>query len=111
MNLKDNIRLNHILDACLELEELISILKNLDEYLNNRYYKHSSVRLLEIIGEATASLSEEIRHQEHSIDWQSWKDLRNVLIHQYFGVDYERIFLILKEEIPILKKEIESILK
>lgn len=42
----------------------------------------------EIIGEATKVVSEELQLQHSEIPWRLWADFRNVLIHQYFGIDY-----------------------
>ena len=48
---------------------------------------------------------------DSSVEWQAWKDMRNILIHQYFGVDYKRVYLVDKNEIPDLMNEVSQILK
>lgn len=111
MNDKDNIRLTHIFDSYVELNQSISNFENVDDFLSNRLYQHATVRLLEIIGEACGSLSDECKEKYSSVEWQVWKDMRNILIHQYFGVDYKRVYLVVKNEIPDLMNEISQILK
>ncbi|MBK8396924.1 MAG: DUF86 domain-containing protein [Leptospiraceae bacterium] len=110
MNDKDSIRLSHIQDACGELIQIISHFESLEAFLSHRLYQHATVRLLEIIGEACGSVSEECRDSYPIIEWQAWKDMRNILIHQYFGVDYKRVYLVAKNEIPELLIGINQIL-
>jgi uncharacterized protein with HEPN domain len=110
MNDKDNIRLNHIQEACVELIQIISNFENVDSFLSHRLYQHAIVRLLEIIGEACGSLSDEFKETNSLIEWQAWKDMRNILIHQYFGVDYKRVYLVIKNEIPNLLQTVNQLL-
>lgn len=111
MNDKDNIRLTHIFDSSVELNQIISNFESVDDFLSHRLYQHATVRLLEIIGEACGSLSDECKEKYSSVEWQAWKDMRNILIHQYFGVDYKRVYLVVKNEIPDLMNEVSQILK
>ena len=62
MNDKDNIRLSHISDTCSELTQIISNFENVETFLKHRLYQHATVRLLEIIGEACGSLSDELKN-------------------------------------------------
>ena len=109
MNESDSNRLSHILSACSELTEIVSNLSDVEAFLSHRLYQHATVRLLEIIGEAIGSLSEEFKERYSSVPWQAWKDMRNILIHQYFGVDYKRVYLVVKNEIPDLIEEIRKL--
>lgn len=58
------------------------------------------------IQEACGSLPNEFT----SVEWQAWKDMRNFLIHQYFGVDYKRVYLVIKNEIPDLLITVNQLL-
>jgi uncharacterized protein with HEPN domain len=111
MNDKDSIRLSHIQEACIELLQISSNMINIDSFLSHRLYQHATVRLLEIIGEACACLSDEFKNDNSLVEWQAWKDLRNILIHQYFGVDYKRVYLVVKNEIPDLLNIINRLLQ
>ena len=59
-----------------------------EEFIWNKLVRSAVVRQLEIIGEASGSVSEELKSQYASIPWRIIKDFRNVLAHHYFGVDY-----------------------
>lgn len=68
------------------------------------------VHHLWIIGEAARSISPELRGRQKHVPWGSIIEQRNVLIHRYFRIDAERVWAFVKEEMPILKAQIEGIL-
>ena len=61
---------------------------------------------MEIIGEAVKNISEEFKDRYPEIPWKKIAGIRDVLIHAYFGVNLERIWKVVKEDIPGLKGEI-----
>lgn len=109
MKENDLIRLKHILDAIQEIESF-TLGVSLSNFKENRLIRNASIRSLEIIGEAVSALSTEVKSDD-SFPWQDWKDSRNVLIHQYFGVDYEMVYNAIQKDLPILKIEINKLLK
>ena len=72
--------------------------------------KFAVIRGLEIIGEATKHISEEFRKKYPEVPWKEMAGMRDVLAHDYFGVDEETVWLTAKEKIPQLKPSIEKIL-
>ncbi|MGQ4876402.1 MAG: DUF86 domain-containing protein, partial [Promethearchaeia archaeon] len=73
--------------------------------------KRAIVRSLEVIGEAVKNISNEFRENYPQIPWRKLAGLRDVLIHQYFGVDYANVWKIVKEDLKPIKNEIERIFK
>lgn len=67
------------------------------------------VRNLEVIGEAARSLPEAVREKAQGIDWRKVVGLRDVLIHQYFGVDLEILWDIVLNKIPELEKAVTAV--
>ncbi|HOQ51238.1 MAG TPA: DUF86 domain-containing protein [Candidatus Atribacteria bacterium] len=67
------------------------------------------MRRLEIIGEAAKSLEEEFRQRYPELPWKSMAGMRDVLIHQYFGVDLHRVWLTIKDDLPTIKQKIMEI--
>ncbi len=68
------------------------------------------VRNLEIIGEATKKLPEEVRSGHPDIDWRKIAGLRDILIHEYFGIDNEIIWDIVTNKLPGLEERVGKIL-
>lgn len=66
------------------------------------------VRELEIIGEASNNLSEQFRQAHSEIQWRRMKNMRNFLIHVYFGVNTKVVWDTCKNDLPILKDFIKS---
>ena len=90
MNDNDQIRLQHIIEAIQEIESF-TVGITATEFIKNRLIRNATVRSFEIIGEAVAALSNDIKSISSNFSWQDWKDFRNILIHQYFGIDYQMV--------------------
>ncbi len=99
---KDNQRILHILDSIKEIEDFTHNI-TLNDFLNNRLLQLSVTRLLEIIGEASAKLSDEYKSSYPNIEWKSIVGFRNIIVHEYFGLDYQIIWDIIKNHITQLK--------
>ncbi|NJM78128.1 MAG: DUF86 domain-containing protein [Acaryochloridaceae cyanobacterium RU_4_10] len=68
------------------------------------------MRQLEIVGEATKRLSDELRQSQPNIPWKLIAGMRDKLIHHYFGVDLDAVWLTATEDLPALKQTVQSIL-
>jgi uncharacterized protein with HEPN domain len=68
------------------------------------------IRNFEIIGEAAKRVPEEFRQAHPSIPWKALSGLRDVLIHQYEGVNLEEVWRIVEKDLPALKRTISAIL-
>lgn len=64
-----------------------------------------------IIGESVVRLSEELRAKENQVPWPQIKGFRNIVAHDYFGVDAEEVWQIIKNHLPELESQINNILK
>jgi len=111
MKINKNIfRLEHILES---IEKIEYIVKGLDygEYLEDWIKQDAIIRNFEIIGEAIASLDDEIKNKNPDLEWKSAKDMRNFLIHEYFKVDFKAVWDTINIHLPVLKKQIEDVLE
>ena len=72
--------------------------------------KNACIRQLEVIGEASSKISDEVRAKNKDVKWKQIIGLRNILIHQYFGVDDKVVWDILKFDLPEFKIKIQKIL-
>ena len=66
------------------------------------------VRNLEVIGEAVKKLPEDIRAQHPTVEWKKIAGLRDILIHEYFGLDSEIVWDIVKNKVPTLSEEVRT---
>lgn len=66
---------------------------------------------MEIIGEASNHISIEVKSQFSNIEWNQLKGMRNVFVHEYFGVDTRLVWEILKNDIPDLKVKVSAVLE
>ncbi len=103
--LGNKIRLLHIIDAINEIENYLQD-SDLETFVNNSMMFNATLRQLEIIGEASNRLSEDVLNENPSIPWARIIGLRNLVIHEYFGVDDFTIWNIIKINLPVLKEKI-----
>jgi len=68
------------------------------------------VHHIEILGEATRAVSEGLRIKYPKIPWREMVAMRNVLAHDYFGIDIEQVWATVERDLPALKSQIEAIL-
>ena len=102
--------LKHILD---EISFLLKETNGLrfEEFMQNEVLKRACSRSLEIIGEASRSIPEELRNQYKDIPWKRMAGMRDKLIHGYFGVDYESVWAVATERISEIKHPLEKMIK
>jgi uncharacterized protein with HEPN domain len=107
--LGDKIRLKHILDAIEEIEKYLSEV-NFSDFIENSMMRFACIKQMEIIGEASNHISEELKSRFTDIAWAQIVGMRNVFAHEYFGIDSSLVWEIIKNDIPELKSKIRIIL-
>ncbi len=83
----------------------------LEKFQRDALVMDAVIRNLEIIGEASKNIPHKIKKRYPNIEWEKITALRNVLAHEYFGVDYEILWDIVANKLPALKKAINAVLK
>lgn len=106
----DNIRLQHMLDAVIEALKFTKG-KNRIDLDNDRVLALALVKLLEIIGESAAGLSDDFRSQHHTLPLKQMIGMRNRLIHGYFDVDLDIVWQTIVQDLPPLYKTLEKIMR
>lgn len=101
--------MSHMLDAIAEIESYLAN-ADLDIFLSNSMMRFASIKQLEIIGEASDHIAPDTKLRFSEVEWNQIKGLRNILVHEYFGVDSILVWEIIQKDLPDLKRKVQDIL-
>ena len=96
-------RIDDIIEAIDKIERYTRGI-DFDEWQQDEKTVDAVIRNIEVIGEASSHLPIEIQEQYNNIPWSMMKGIRNVVAHEYFGIDLEIIWKTFKEDLPVLKE-------
>jgi uncharacterized protein with HEPN domain len=104
----------HCLDSILESIEKIRIytkgFNNPDQFNSDHQAFDAVMMNFVIIGEMVSKLSENLKNQHLEVEWIKIKGFRNIVAHDYFGIDAEEIWQIINNDLPDLRKKVIKIL-
>jgi uncharacterized protein with HEPN domain len=100
----DKQRLLHIVEA---IDEIQTYTANSDQntFIGNSMMRFACVKQIEIIGEAANYITPETKALFIDLDWRQIIGMRHILVHEYFGVDFELIWQVIINDLPILKQK------
>jgi len=108
---KDRHALESIIESIDKITSYIKGFSNPDQFNDDQLSFDAVLMNFIIIGEMVAKLSEDCKASHSSMEWSKIKGFRNLVAHDYFGIDAEEVWQIVKNDLPILKKNIQKILK
>ncbi len=111
MENKNLFRLRHMLGSIEKIEYLTRMLYTQDNFEQKWIEQDAIIRNLEIIGEASAKITDELKQKYPDVLWREMKGMRNFVTHQYFGVELSDIWSTAVNDIPLLKNQIQKILE
>ncbi len=101
--------LRHIIDAIDKIEEYLSGVSE-EDFIASTLIQDGVIRQLGIVGEATRHVTNNIRQMDSTVPWQDISDMRNKLIHDYFGVDIDTVWVTANEDLSDLKRRVKGII-
>ncbi|MCI0389633.1 MAG: DUF86 domain-containing protein [Acidobacteria bacterium] len=104
----DEVYLDHIKECVHRIEENTG--KGRDEFLQSHTLQDAILRNLQTMSEATQRLSDDLKAAHPEIEWASIAAFRNVLVHDYLGIDLQIIWDITQRDVPELKRVINALL-
>jgi uncharacterized protein with HEPN domain len=100
--------LDDLLEAGKAIQSYVDDL-SFEEFTSDRMRQSAVIREFEIIGEAVGKLPDDLKRDAPGVAWQDIKDFRNLLIHEYFGVDLAIVWHVIKNDLPDLLKQVEML--
>jgi len=101
--------LEDILEAAGAAREFVAGMGK-DELAKDRRTRDAVVRNLEIIGEAAKKLPAQTRRDHPEVEWKKIAGLRDILVHDYFGIDMDIVWDIVQNKLPVLVEQVQRIL-
>ncbi|MDB5010021.1 MAG: hypothetical protein JWQ06_810 [Mucilaginibacter sp.] len=106
--LGDRQRLLHIIEAIDEIQ-IYTANTDIKAFLTNSMMRFACIKQIEIIGEAANLISPETKAIFSDLEWKQIIGMRHILVHEYFGVDFELIWQVIINDLPVLKDKVLNV--
>jgi uncharacterized protein with HEPN domain len=106
---KDQHCLESIIEATDRIIEYTSGIKSADDFNNDYRNFDATMMNFVVIGEMVDKLSDDFKKEHPKMEWIKIKGFRNIVVHDYFGIDAEEVWQIIKNKIPVLKSDIQHL--
>ena len=104
---------DYINDILASIQEAIEFTGGMtfDEFSRDKKTINAVIRSLEVLGEASRKIPDHLKAETPEVPWKRMAGMRNKLIHEYFGVDLEIVWAVIKEDLPPLVHHLEKLLR
>ncbi len=104
---RDQIHIEYMLECIERIERFVG--KDCNRFMQSDMVQDAVVRNLQTLSESSQRLSEEVKNTQASIDWRAIAGFRNVLVHDYLGLDLETIWIVIEQDLPVIKDALYAI--
>jgi|SRR3989304_6541816 len=98
-----------ILEAIEKIEQYVQKHPSAEKWMNDQQCFDACLMNFVLIGEMTVKMSIDFLEQNKNIEWYKIKAFRNIIAHDYFGIDYKEVWQIIQSKLPELKIKIKQI--
>ena len=107
LNERDHIYVEHILECIGRIERYVD--NDRARFMQSEIVQDAVVRNLQTLAESSQRLSEVAKGSQPEIDWRAIAGFRNILVHDYLGLDLDTIWLVIEQDLPQLKKSLVAL--
>ena len=105
---RDKNLLFHILESISKIETYIN--DGREVFINSALVQDAVLRNLQTLSESASLLSKDVQKNNNEIDWRRIRNFRNVIVHDYMGIDLEEVWQVIDKDLPIFKLNIQKII-
>jgi len=105
----DRQRLLHVLEAIGEIQNY-TLNTAIADFLANSMMRFACIKQIEIMGEAANYITPETKAKFSDLEWRKIIGMRHILVHEYFGMDFELIWQVIINDLPLLKEKVSTII-
>jgi len=105
----DRVHLRHILECASAIQEYVAIGR--ESFMGDRKTQKATLRELQELAESSQRLSTRLRERHREVPWAAIAGFRNVLVHDYLGLNLERVWSVVERDLPPLRAAVEEMLK
>jgi len=109
MKKEDTVYLRHILECIRRIEE--DIAEGRERFMAGHTLQDAVLRNLQVMAESTQRLSDAVKATQPDVEWRKIAAFRNILVHDYLGIDLEAVWDITRRDVPELKQAVELMLR
>lgn len=111
--MKNREYMDYLIDILNSINEVEVFIWNMtyEDFIEDKKTSNAVIRSIEVMGEATKQIPKPVREKDSSIPWKKMAGMRDKMIHEYFGVDYDTVWRTAKNILPKLKGKISKLIK